>query len=410
MSRKHLTIGIFGFGCVGQGLYEALSRSGSVPATVKRICIKHPGKPRSLPPETFTTDPAVLLDDPDIDVVIELIDDAEAAYTIVTEALRRGKAVISANKRLLAAHFEELIALQRSTGAPFLYEAAACASIPIIRNLEEYYDNDSVQSIRGIFNGSSNFILSQIFSEGKSYAEALRAAQELGFAESDASLDVEGWDAAFKLSILTAHAFGQRVPAEQVLRFGVGRVGAPELHFGRARGWHLKLVAQARRIGEGLFASVLPRFVGPGDELYAVDGEYNGVQLESAFSDVQFFKGKGAGSLPTGSAVLSDLSALGYGYRYEYRKLEEGLRSNLPDGLLRIYLRFTDPETVAEIGFAEIEESYRSLQHDYVIGQVHARNLQLFLASSAARDAFVAELPSPQPISQPEKIPALTLN
>lgn len=409
MSRKQLTIGIFGFGCVGQGLYEALNRSGSVPASVKRICIKHADKERNLPAHFFTTNAQEILGDPEIDVVIELIDDADAAYTIVTEALKRGKAVVSANKRLLAEHFEELVALQRETGAPFLYEGAACASIPIIRNLEEYYDNELVRGIEGIFNGSSNFILSQIFKFGKSYREALAEAQELGFAETDPSLDVDGWDAAFKLSILSAHAFGQRIPAEDILRFGIANFGAPELQFANEKGWRLKLVAKASRVGERLFGSVLPRFVTPEDPLYHVEDEYNGVLLESAFSDIQFFKGKGAGSLPTGSAVLSDLSALGYDYRYEYRKLKDGYNYWIPERKLRVYIRYVDPATIAGIRFEEIEESYRNQRHHYVTGTVSARELQAFLKGPDARDAFVAELPvrSEQTVPSKKSLPAV---
>lgn len=407
MSRKHLNIGIFGFGCVGQGLYEALERSGSVPATIRRICIKHPEKERSLPAQYFTTDPQDILADDSIDVVVELIDDHEAAYGIVTEALRRGKAVVSANKRLLAAHFEELVALQQETGASFLYEGSACASIPIIRNLEEYYDNEFVKGIEGIFNGSTNYILSRLQEDGGSYGEALQAAQAAGFAEADPRLDVDGWDAAFKLSILSAHAFGQRVPVGAILRQGIAEVGAPELRFAAEKGWRLKLVAQARRVDGGIHASVLPRFVRPEDPLYSVSDEYNGVLLESAFSDIQFFRGKGAGSLPTGSAVLSDLSALGYDYRYEYRKRQPGYQHQPTDETLHVYLRFTDAETIASIRFDEIRESYRSQRHSYVTGLVSARELHRFLGSPEARNTFLAELPS-EPNVHKHKLQAIS--
>ena len=320
MPRIHLQIGIFGFGCVGQGLYETLERSGSVPATIRKICVRDRNKPRNLPADRFTYDPADILQDPQIDVVVELIDDAEAAYDYVTQALKAGKAVVSANKKLLADHFEEILALQAETGSPFLYEAAACASIPIIRNLEEYYDNDLLQGIQGIFNGSSNYILSRIFRENCDFQTALRSAQAAGFAESDPTLDVDGFDAAYKLSILTAHAFGARVEPAAILRQGIRGIGPADLAFAREKGWRLKLVARAVRSEGQLLASVLPRFVRPEDPLYAVEDEHNAVLLEGAFSDVQLFRGKGAGSLPTGSAVLSDISALGYGYRYEYRK------------------------------------------------------------------------------------------
>jgi len=410
MARKHLTLGIFGFGCVGQGLYEALSRSGSVPATVKRICIKNADKSRTLPDHYFTTDPQELLQDPEIDVILELIDDSVAAYDIVVQALRSGKAVVSANKKLLADHFEELIALQAETGSPFLYEASCCASIPIIRNLEEYYDNDLIKGISGIFNGSSNFVLSQVFQKEWNYAQALREAQDLGYAETDPSLDMDGWDSAFKLSILSAHAWGTRVPVERILRRGITGLGEQEIRFARERDWQVKLVARAERIQDGYFASVLPEFVPREDPLYAVENEFNAVLVEGAFSEVQCFTGKGAGSLPTGSAVLSDLSALGYGYRYEYRKTSHKEEEKLVDPLLKIYLRFQNPEVLAGISFTRILESHRSLDYCYVIGEVHSSELSLFLNQEDAHESFVACLPEPikhAEIDQKEPVLAL---
>ena len=148
-----------------------------------------------------------LLNDESINVIVELIDDADAAYYIVTEALKKGKAVVSANKKLIAEHLEELLALQEKYNVPFLYEASTCASIPVIRNLEEYYDNDLLHSVSGIVNGSTNFILSKIFNEGLEFVEALLQAQQLGFAESNPSLDVLGIDAVNKLTILLTHAY-----------------------------------------------------------------------------------------------------------------------------------------------------------------------------------------------------------
>ncbi len=404
-----MNIGLFGFGCVGQGLFETLTRSGSVPATIVSICVKHLEKPRTLPANLFTDCPEDILDNPEIDVVLELIDDAEAAYHIVTRALRAGKAVVSANKKLLAEHFEELLELQRETGAPFLYEGAVCASIPIIRNLEEYYDNDLLQGVEGIFNGSSNYILSQIFQQNRDFQSALRQAQANGFAESDPTLDIDGHDAAYKLSLLTAHAFGQRIEPVDILRQGIRQVGRAEVEFAKEKGWKLKLVGQARRNGDRFFASVLPRFVATDDPLYAVENEYNGVLLEGAFSDVQFFRGKGAGSLPTGSAVLSDLSALGYDYQYEYRKYN-AQELSLTDFRIRVYVRYNDPATIGALRFDEIEESYRSPKHRYVTGVVRASELRAFLASDEATDAFVAELPDSRAVSitpEYQAVPAL---
>ena len=182
MARNKLKLGIFGFGCVGTGLYKVLEEAESVDANIKKICIKHPDKPRSIDKKYFTTDKNELLSDPEIGVIVELIDDAEAAFDIVCEAMKNGKAVVSANKKMIAERLPELLKLEKKYHTPLLYEASVCASIPIIRNLEEYYDNDLLTSVSGIFNGSTNFILTKMIHENMSYSEVLKEAQEKGFA------------------------------------------------------------------------------------------------------------------------------------------------------------------------------------------------------------------------------------
>jgi homoserine dehydrogenase len=398
MARKALTIGIFGFGCVGQGLYQTLQRSPGVQARIKRICVKDPLKSRSISEDNFTFDPDELLNDPEINVIVELIDDAQAAWEIVRSALERGKAVVTANKKMIAEHFEELLELQALYGLPVLYEGACCASIPVIRNLEEYYDNDFLESIAGIFNGSTNYILDRVMDEGLNFADALALAQAAGFAETDPTLDVAAYDPRYKLAILAAHAFGQWVEPADILRFGIQSLGTPEFRFAKERGWRLRLVAQARKVGDELYAAVLPRFVGPDSPLFGVRNENNGVLIEGAFSQAQFFQGKGAGSLPTGSAVLSDISALGYGYQYEYRK--RSLRNaplSLGDFTIQIYFRYHDPAVLGLLEFEEIEESYRSPDFRYLTGRIRARELQTFLARPEAASVFVAELPESRP-------------
>ncbi|MBE7179214.1 MAG: homoserine dehydrogenase, partial [Mucilaginibacter polytrichastri] len=202
---KQITIGLFGFGVVGQGLVDII-RSKNFKLEIRKIAIKHPEKKRSLPAELFTTDRHEILNDPEINTIVELINDADAAYDLVKEALQKGKNVVSANKKMIAQHLEELVELQHQFGASLLYEGAVCGSIPIIRNLEEYYDNELLYEVSGIFNGSSNYILSKVFNENLPYADALKQAQDLGFAETDPTMDVGGYDPKFKLAIATAHA------------------------------------------------------------------------------------------------------------------------------------------------------------------------------------------------------------
>ena len=372
-----MKIGLFGFGCVGQGLWKVLHETKGVRAEIKRICIKNPEKSRPLPPHFFTTDPQVILDDPEIDIVVELIDDAEAAFSIVSNALANGKAVVSANKKMIAHRMPELHALQQKTGAPFLYEGACCASIPIIRNLEEYYDNDLLTSVEGIFNGTTNFILSKIFEENLSFAEALKFAQEHGFAESDPSLDIEGFDPKYKLCILLLHAFGVFVEPEKVFHFGIHRLNDFDIDFARRKGGSIKLVAKCYRQQDKVGAYCLPKFIPKNHRYAAVRNEYNAVTLESAFSEQQWFVGKGAGDKPTGCAVLSDISALRYHYRYEYRKLQQnGSMFDTTDTVLAVYVRYQREGQVAENDFVEIAERYISGNSRYLTGTIQLDKLQ----------------------------------
>lgn len=348
-----------------------------VRAEIKRICIKNPGKARTLPADYFTTAAADILDDPEIDVVVELIDDAEAAFAIVAGALSRGKAVVSANKKMIAHHLPELHALQQQTGAPFLYEGACCASIPIIRNLEEYYDNDLLTSVEGIFNGTTNFILSKIFEENCSFPDALRFAQENGFAESDPTLDIEGYDPKYKLCILLLHAFGVFVVPEKVFHFGIHRLNDFDIDFARRRGGGIKLIARCFRDNDKVGAYCIPKFIPAKHRYSAVRNEYNAVTLESAFSEEQLFVGKGAGDKPTGCAVLSDISALRYHYKYEYRKLSQnGSKFDTSETVLEIYVRHEQEGQVDEADFLTITERYISGGSRYWIGKINLNKLQ----------------------------------
>jgi len=261
-----------------------------------------------------------LLLDKDINVIVEVIDNADDAFEIVTAAFKNGKAVVSASKKMIAEHLPAILQYQQQTGLPFLCEASACASIPVIRNLEEYYDNDLLHGIKAIVNGSTNFILTKMFEEHLEFNEALLLAQQLGFAESNPSLDIEGYDAVNKWSILLLHAYGIVVHPEKILFSGIQNIQLRRCHRSQRKNYDIKLVAQARKLQNGKVAAfVLPQFVKQDDHLAFVKNEYNGVVIESGFADKQFFYGKGAGSFPTATAVLSDISALRYDYHYEYK-------------------------------------------------------------------------------------------
>lgn len=379
MSSKPLNIGLFGFGCVGFGLYEVLSKTPTLKANIRRICVKDSTKPRPIDASHFVYDREAILGDDEINLVVELIDDADAAYDIVTEAMRRGKAVVSANKKMIAEHFSELLVLQRIYKVPFLYEAACCASIPIIRNLEEYYDNDLLERIEGIVNGSTNYILTKTFSDNLSYAEALRQAQALGYAESNPILDTGGFDAKYKLVILLAHAFGLVVSPGEIVNIGIDRLGSMEIRYAREKALKIKLVATAYKTDEDKVAAfVMPKFVNDQSKLYTVDDVFNGVITKTCFADQQFFAGRGAGAHPTASAVLSDISALRYDYKYEYKKYNDAVVLESPSDIyLEVFVRH-DQEASAWVRshFEEVMESYSNGQQGYVVGILSLGQLQ----------------------------------
>jgi len=377
-SHKELTIGLFGFGVVGEGLYKVLQLTPSLKARLKKVCIKNPGKKRNAPASLFTTNKDELLYDPEINVIVEVIDDADAAYHIVSTALQNGKDVVSASKKMIAEHLPALLQLQQQTDRSLLYESAACASIPVIRNLEEYYDNDLLHSIKAIVNGSTNFILTKMFEEGLDFKQALIMAQQLGFAESNPKLDVEGYDAVNKWTFLLTHAYGIVESPENILFNGIQNIQAGDSIVAKEKNHQIKLVAQAQKLQNGKVAAfVLPQFVKPNDHLAFVKNEYNGVVIESGFADKQFFYGKGAGSLPTASAVLSDISALRYQYKYEYKKLYHHRPHKLAtDVFLRVYVSFDDLSYIPKDRFEWLEEWHAQEERKYLVGVIAFKELK----------------------------------
>ena len=393
-TKNTINIGLFGFGVVGEGLYHVLKNSHTVNAEVKAICVKDRAKPRSLSKNQFTYDSGDLLNNSDIDLIVELIDDAEEAYQIVTGALKKGKSVVSGNKKMIASHLEELIQLQKEHNAALLYDASACGSIPVIRNLEEYYDNDLLTSVTGILNGSSNYILSKLFNNGSNYAGALKEAQDLGFAESDPSFDVDGFDALYKLVIITAHALGSCVTPSELFNYGIPSVNKFDIDFAKEKGYKIKLVAQLIKLNSASFtAFVMPKLVDKKEYIYAVEDEYNGVIIEGQFYDKQFMFGKGAGGYPTGSAVLSDITARSHQYAYEYKKRKyfDPLQFTR-DVSIRIYLRYDSLKDFSHFDFDSLEEKYTGTDCNYVIGWINLGKLYQIKTLLPQLNVFLAFL------------------
>ncbi|MBL4560021.1 MAG: homoserine dehydrogenase [Labilibaculum sp.] len=393
MSKK-LKIGVFGYGVVGSGLAHVLKNSKGIDASIVKVCVKDADKERDLDSKLITTNPDDILNDPEINVVAELIDDADAAYQIVKTAMQNGKHVVSANKKMLAYHIEELIQLQWQYKVSFLYEASACGSIPIIRNLEEYYDNDLLQSVSGILNGSSNYILTKIFNENLDYNLALKEAQDLGFAESDPTSDVGGFDTLYKLIILTVHGFGLFVHPDEVFNAGIGNLSPKDIELASQKGYKIRLLGKVTKVnGNHVNLFVAPKFVKPEEHAYTVESHYNGVLIQGNFYDNQFMYGKGAGAHPTGSAVLSDITALAYDYKYEYKKLKYyGGLEYTNDMDVEIYLRYTDKNDLALFNFEEVSEALTGKDFNYVIGTLNLSELIKIRKQIAGKDIFLAYL------------------
>jgi homoserine dehydrogenase len=391
MTREKLKIGLFGYGCVGQGLHDVLNSSKGFKADIVKICVKNPSKERRIPMSNFTFNKSDILDDPSINLVVELIDDADEAYNIVKTAMVNGKNVVTANKRMIANHFSELVDLQGKHKVSLLYEASAGASIPIIRNLEEYYDNELLYSLRGILNGSTNYILTKMHNENMPYSQALTEAKEKGFAETDPTLDVEGWDSKFKLCIITGHAYGLFLEPDEVFHYGISTISEFDIKYAKEKGFKIKLVPYVGKTNESTITSfVLPRFISSDKYLYNVDNEYNGVITEAAFADKQFFCGKGAGGHATGSAVLSDISANSYGYRYEYKKFQQGTVADYTRNFrLEIYLRYRDEKVRELFGFEDVSEYFCGRSYNYVIGVVNLQRLYALREQLAGLDVFI---------------------
>ncbi|HWY11553.1 MAG TPA: homoserine dehydrogenase [Bacteroidia bacterium] len=374
---KDLKIGLFGFGCVGQGLYHVLKNSKGFKADIVKIAVKNKTKQRPLDKGVFTFDKYEILDNPEIDVIVELIDDAEEAFNIISYALSKGKHVVTANKKMVAQHLQELFDLQHKNNVSLLYEASSCGSIPIIRTLEEYFDNEQIEKVSGIFNGTTNYILTKTINEKLSYPDALKQAQEKGFAESDPTNDVEGFDAKFKAIIIALHAFGIFAKPEDVLNIGISTLHPNDITYAQEKNYKIKLVPTVKKVnGNQVSVFVLPKYVDAQNHLFSVDNEFNGVIVGGEFSGEQFLKGKGAGGHPTGAAVLSDISALSYGYKYEYKKQHQNPYLEFTnDVIVKVYFRYNRLIDLEKLNFEKITERYSSGEYNYVIGYLALENI-----------------------------------
>lgn len=377
MSTKKMKIGLFGFGVVGQGFHEILTSQDDLTFELTRICVKQKDKKRPMPLENFTWDKNDILNDPDVDLVVELIDNADDAYEIVTQALIKGKNVVTANKKMVAEHLNELVRLQKEQNVSLLYDASSCGSIPIIKTLENHYGHQELDSVSGVFNGSTNYILSKVLNDNLDYDISLKQAQDLGFVETDPSLDLLGFDALNKLCITTAHAYGVFVKPQDVLNHGIEYLSSYDVRFAKEKGYKIKQIAQVMKTADDkITLFVIPMFIKEDDLLYNVDYEYNAAIVDAHFGGKQFYQGKGAGGHPTGSAVYADVSAVYYNERYEYKKyLQKKDFSYTTDVEMEVYLRYYEEKNLNLFNFKKITDKHYGKDFNYVIGTVNLADL-----------------------------------
>ncbi|ATB38403.1 homoserine dehydrogenase [Cystobacter fuscus] len=313
---KEIGIALLGLGNVGLGTYRILTQHAKdierrlgARVRVHHVLVREPGRsrPEDVPSALLTHDMKTILANPEVSVVVELMGGLSPAREYVEQAIASGRHVVTANKALLSAHGEAIFSSAIARGVDVHFEAAVCGGIPIIRTLREALASDRVESLTGIVNGTTNFILSAMADEGATYADALRRAQELGYAEADPTLDVSGMDAAQKLCLLASLAFSARVSPESVLVEGISTLTPADIAHGREAGFVLKLLARASRAPDGLDVRVHPAFIPAASPLADVKGGFNAVLLQSAALGASLFSGLGAGALPTGSAVVSDI-------------------------------------------------------------------------------------------------------
>jgi len=317
MDSRTVSLGLLGCGNVGAALCRLIERDGDEIAArtgirleIARVAVRSLSKQRAvrLADGVLTTDGAAVVADPEVDVVVEMLGGIEPAREFISEALKAGKPVVTANKELLANVGGELFAAAEASGVDLLFEAAVAGGIPIIRPLRESLVGEQITRVMGIVNGTTNFILSQMEAHGTSYADALAEAQSLGFAERDPTADVEGFDAGAKASIIASIAFGVRIVAGDVYHEGISGVTSTDIAFARQLGFVIKLLAVCERFDDGAVAvRVHPAMVPGGHPLAAVRDSFNAVFVEGpAVGDLMFY-GRGAGGDPTASAVLGDV-------------------------------------------------------------------------------------------------------
>lgn len=365
---KEVGVGLIGFGTVGAGVYKNLianqdlliGRTGSS-IKVKKIAVSDPTKKREipLPPELLASDWKEVIQDPSIDIVVELIGGTTIAKEVVEESLKQKKIVITGNKALLAEHGRDLIDLAEKENIPLYFEAAVAGGIPIIKVVGEALVGNHIESIYGIINGTSNYILTRMTEEGISYAEALQAAQDLGYAESDPTLDINGWDAAHKALVLAWLSYGNWLRPEEIYVLGIDNIDLTDVGFARELGYHIKLLSVIKPNEDGSVELRTEPTLLPKTHILAhVNGVNNALAVNGDIVGETLYYGSGAGQDATSSSVISDLAdaatnlANNMGYEGFLPRGDYGKVTAIKDTTSQYYLRLSaqdEPGVVASV-------------------------------------------------------------
>ena len=371
MSR--VVVGMLGLGTVGAGVVKLLSNHRDL--VLKKVAVRDLAKARDVNPGCELTDrPEDVVDDPEIEVLVEVMGGENPALSLIKKAIESRKHVVTANKEVLAKHGPELLKMAREREVAVFFEASVAGGIPLLSTIQKGLEANQISSVSGILNGTTNFILSEMEGKGESYGNALSMAQELGFAEADPTSDVEGYDVAYKLSILTALAFGRFARPEEIYRVGISKLDAEDLKSASELGFRLKLLGSAARSGSSVSARVQPFLVPLSHPLANISGANNGIMVRGHAVGEIMMMGPGAGQMPTASAVVGDLINLATALRlqdfasYFHTKIEDKWQETESPGdwMSPYYLRLDvedSPGVIGKIGtiFGAHSVSIRSI-------------------------------------------------
>ena len=379
-------IALIGFGCVGEGVYQLLQKESSS-YEVSRIVVKAKRKKRNAPKHLFQFNFEEVFNRRKTNVVIELIDDAEVALEVCEKAIKSGIPFISANKKMIAENLGLINEWRATFQTPVFYEASVCAEIPVLRELNQWREKYSISSISGVFNGTSNYILSQMTQFGIGYQSALSKAQEKGFAESDPSSDVKGIDSLYKATILSSFIHSQNVDLNQSFATGIENISSADINFAKEQGLKIKLLATILSKENGVDYFVAPALVSESNSAWGVENEWNVVEIKTEM-ERKILIGKGAGSIPTAKAVFQNLNDVFQKHR-PYPLLQNDFKLGSKDSRLDVVFRAPRSAEARLINSFEVV-GVQNLGDDVLLNaKISSKQLKKFKGSSLNDDILV---------------------